>query len=129
MLVDSALVVRWSEKTEKIDVLIERHLTQLEAEVRERIMLAHISSFSALAGNPQPQAFFERLFESVGLPFVCFFDGDHLIEKHRQFEPGLTSHDLQRAKEFFSAPSIGFRSSGSRDYCFLVFIDVVADIS
>jgi hypothetical protein len=118
MLVDSALVVRWLERTEKVGVLIDRHVTQLEAEIRERILLARVSSFTALAGDTEPQAFFEKLFADVGFPFVCFFDGNHLIEKHKQFEPGLISYGRDQAKEFFSSPSIGFRSTGSRDYSF-----------
>jgi hypothetical protein len=118
MLTDSAVVVRWSEKTHHADVLIERHITQLEGGIAERTMLTHVSSFSALDGDTSLQAFFEKLFASTGLPFFCFFDGDQLIEKHKQFEPGLISYDLGRAKEFFSAPSIGFRCTGSRDYCF-----------
>lgn len=118
MLVDSALVVRWSERTEKVDVLIDRHITQLETGIKERVLLAQVSSFTALSGDMQPQAFFERLFGDVGLPFVCFFDGDHLIELHQRFEPGLLSYGAEQAREFFSAPSFGFRSAGSRDYCF-----------
>jgi hypothetical protein len=65
-----------------------------------------------------PQAFFEKLFENTGLPFVCFFDGEHLIDKHKQVEPGLMSYESKQAQDFFSAPSIGFKSTGSRDYCF-----------
>ena len=118
MLADSALVVRWGERAEKIEVLIDRHITQLEAGIRERVLLAHLSSFTKLAGDIEPQAFFEKLFENTGLPFVCFFDGEHLIEKHKQVEPGLMSYDSKQAQEFFSAPSIGFKSTGSRDYCF-----------
>jgi hypothetical protein len=66
----------------------------------------------------QPQIFFEKLFAEAGLPFVCFFDGEHLVELHKKFEPGLMPYDSKQAKGFFSAPSIGFECSGSRDYCF-----------
>ncbi len=118
LLADSASIVRWSEKAEISDILIDRHITQLEAGIRERTMLAHVSSYSALAGDMTPQVFFERLFAKVGLPLVCFFDGEHLIEKHRQLEPNLIQYDAKRAKEFFSASSIGFSCLGSRDYCY-----------
>lgn len=118
ILVDSAWVVRWEERTEKIEVLIDRHITQLEANTRERVLLAHLSSFTRAQGDVEPQAFFEKLFQNTGLPFVCFFDGEHLIEKHKQVEPGLISYEAKRAQDFFSAPSIGFRSKGTRDYCF-----------
>jgi hypothetical protein len=120
MLVDSAAVVRWSERAGNIDAIIERHMNQLEAGIAERILLAHVSSFNAAnaaPGDAHPQTFFERLFAAVGLPFVCFLDGD-LIERHKQFEPGLGSYNLKRAEEYFSAPSFGFKCSGSRDYCF-----------
>lgn len=118
ILVDSAWVVRWAERDEKIEVLIDRHITHLADGIGERVLLAHVSSFTRLDRDMEPQAFFEKLFENTGLPFVCFFNGDHLIEKHKQFEPGLMSYDSKRADEFVSAPSIGFRSTGSRDYCF-----------
>jgi hypothetical protein len=117
-LVDSALVVRWSERTENLDLVIDRRLNALEAGITERILVAHVSSFTALSGDTGPQAFFEKLFAEVGLPFVCFFDGDHLIETHKRFDPGRISYGLDKAREFFSSPSIGFSSVGSRDYCF-----------
>ena len=118
LTVDSARIVRWSEKVENVDVLIERHITQLEAGISKRILVAQVSSFTVLSGDMQPQAFFEKLFAEAGLPFVCFFDGEHLVELHKQFEPGLMSYGRDQAKDFFSAPSVGFHSSGSRDYCF-----------
>jgi len=117
-LVDSAWIVRWSEKKEKVHVLIERHIEQLEKEISKRILVAPVSSFTALAGDMQPQAFFEKLFVDAGLPFVCFFEGEHIVELHKQFERGLTQYDRHQAAAFFSAPSIGFQSSGSRNYCF-----------
>jgi len=118
MLEDSAVVVRWSERAENVDALIERHVAQLETAIGERTMVVHLTSFTGLAGDSHPQQFFEHLFEAAGLPFVCFFDGDHLVEKHKHFEPYLVSHEITRAREFFSAPSIGFRCSGTRGYCF-----------
>jgi hypothetical protein len=118
ILIDSAAVLRWSERAEKVDVVIERHVSQLEAGIGERTLITHASSFASISGDASPQLFFEKLFASVGLPFVCFLDGGLLIEKHKQFEPSLTLYTRSRAEEFFSAPSFGFKCSGSRDYCF-----------
>ncbi len=117
MLVDAAWIVRWSEKAEKVDVLIERHVDQLEKAMSKRILVSPVSSFTAAVGDMQPQTFFENLFTEAGLPFVCFFDGDDLVELHKKFEPGLMSYDRKQANNFFSAPSIGFECPGSRNYC------------
>jgi hypothetical protein len=54
MLSDSAAVVRWSERAGDINAIIERHVNQLEAGIAERILLAHVSSFTALSGDPHP---------------------------------------------------------------------------
>jgi|HubBroStandDraft_4_1064222.scaffolds.fasta_scaffold86722_1 hypothetical protein len=118
ILVDPALVVRWEEKAEGLDAVVDRHITQLEAAIKERVLLAPISSFTGLKGDAQPRAFFENLFVDAGPPFECFFEDDQLIEKHRLLEPGLPSYGAKQAEEFFSAPSLGFRSTGSRNYCF-----------
>ncbi len=120
MLVDSALMVRWPERADSVDVLIERHIDRLAAEVRPRILLTPLNSFSSssMKDDAGQQTFFEGLFTSLGLPFVGFLEGDHLIEKHKQFDPGLPPYTRSQAEDFFSAPAIGFKSSGSRDYCF-----------
>jgi hypothetical protein len=118
MLDDLSANVRWLEKAESIDVIINRHVDQLAAEIRQRTLLTPLSSFSAIDGDVGQQAFFDRLFADLGLPFVCFLKGDHLIEKHKQLDPLFPAHDRSRAEDFFSAPSIGFTCSGSRDYCF-----------
>jgi hypothetical protein len=38
ILVDSARMVHWPEKAEKVDVLIERHVAQLEKAISKRIL-------------------------------------------------------------------------------------------
>jgi hypothetical protein len=118
ILVDPALVIRWEEDRDNVDALVNRHVLQLRASARERTLLSTINGISALSGDTNHQISFEKLLASVGLPFVCFFDGDHLLKKHKQLEPGLISDDIDRAREFFDAPSIGFKKSGSREYCF-----------
>ncbi len=118
ILEDPAHIVRWPEKAENIDVLIERHVGQLAAKVRPRTLLAPLNSFHSLQGEAGQQAFFDGLFTSLGLPFVTFLQGNHLVERHKQLDPCLPQYDRPQAEDFFSAPSIGFTSSGSRDYCF-----------
>jgi hypothetical protein len=117
MLVDDAWIVRWSEKGNKIDAQIERHVDQLEKEIGKRILVAPVNSFTSIR-DMQPQIFFDNLFTEAKLPFVGFFDSNKLVELHKQFEPGLMSYDHKQANNFFSAPSIGIECTGSRNYCF-----------
>jgi hypothetical protein len=110
-------VAQWSDRSDNVEVLVDRYLTQLEARIAERTLLTHIDSFRSARPEDSPQQFFNDLFTTL-FPFVCFFDGDHLIEEHKHVEPGLRSYDRDGARRFFCAPSIGFKVSGSREYCF-----------
>jgi hypothetical protein len=111
--------LRWAEKAAPIDVLIDKCITWLEGRVMERILVSHVSSFQTIPGDgTTPQTFLESLFPKLGLPFVSFLDDGRLIDEHKKFEPGLRSYDQVDANRFFSAPSIGFKVSGSRNYCF-----------
>jgi hypothetical protein len=114
----SAPIVRWSERIEGLDVLIDRHISRLETEICERTLVASIEEFNTIQGGTAPQDFFDQLFVKLGFPFLSFFEGDQLVEKHRQVEHGFPTYDLVIAKRFFSAPSMGFTTSGSREYCF-----------
>ena len=114
----SALIVRWSERLEPLDTVVERHFSLLESEIQERTLVTSIEEFNTIQGGSTPQDFFDQLFAKLGFPFVSFFEGDLLIQKHRRVEPGLPAYDLVGAKRFFSAPSMGFKASGSREYCF-----------
>jgi hypothetical protein len=93
---------------------VDKHLTQLQTSAKPRIAISPLNSFSTQPGQ-SAGASFERIFSEINAPFVCYFDDDSLVEKYKQFEPGLNSRDI--AKEFFCAPSIGFSVSGSRNYC------------
>jgi len=109
----------WSERSEPLDVLIDRYFNSLEKEIVERTLLTRVSSFSSVSSDSDPQGFFQRLFSALALPFVSFFDDDyHLVEKHKRFEPRLLSYDPAAATRFFTAPSLGYKASGSRVYCF-----------
>jgi hypothetical protein len=108
---------KWSDRTEKASVLIDRCITGLETEIRERTLLTEINSFTSADFGKPPQMFFEELFADLGLPFVCFFEGEHLIDKHKVLEPRLRSYGQTEAKDFFLAPSMGHTTFGSRDYC------------
>jgi hypothetical protein len=113
------IALGWPQRSEKIDTLINACLSKLEMGIRERILLSHVSSFKSIReDSTSPQKFFDDLFKTLGFPFVCFFDDDHLIIEHKRFEPGLRSYDQLDATRFFSAPSIGFKVSGTRNYCF-----------
>jgi hypothetical protein len=113
-----ALIVRWAERTEPIETMIDRHISKLEDEIRERTLVSSIEAFNARDGYAGLQQFFDQLFAQLEHPFVAFVDDNHLIEKYKQREPGLATYDLATAKRFFSAPAIGFTTSGSTEYCF-----------
>ncbi len=115
---DLAVHPKWTDRAEKVDVLADHYISAFEAQIHDRVLLSHICSFTSARPVESPRERFEDLFAALGFPFVCFFDGDELIEKHKRFEPGLRSYSRDHAKEFFCAPSIGFSSTGSRGYCF-----------
>ncbi len=117
LLGGSSLAVTWSERADGIDAVINRHFSLLETEIEERTLVVHIDTFDASDGDSSTQQFFDQLFVRLGFRFVSFFEGADLIEKHKQLERGLPTYDLPIAKRFFSAPSMGFTASGSREYC------------
>jgi len=114
---DLAFYPQWSDRSERVEILISRYVEGLLGQIRERTLLTSINSFASAHLNESLQTSFDNLIEALGFPFVSFFDGEPLIEKHRLIEPGLPAYDQAGAKQFFCAPSIGFRSSGSRAYC------------
>ena len=118
VLQEKALALNWSDRSETVPALVERCVGRLESEIQERTLVTRINTITWLdtdAGKQQP--FFEELFAELRFPFVCFFEGDHLIEMHKQADPGGRSYDQSDAKQFFSAPSFGFTFTGSRNYC------------
>lgn len=117
-LAGSSLFVKWSERTEGVDAVIDRHFARLETEFRERTLVVHMDTFNAINGNNTVQQFFDQLFAKLAVPFISFFEDADLIEKQKRLDPGLRTYDSLTAKRFFSAPSIGFTASGSREYCF-----------
>jgi hypothetical protein len=114
---DLSFMISWEERGEKADVLIERYMEWLESTVKERTLVTAITSFQTLQGSICPQSAFESLFKKLGTPFVCFFEGDHLIEKHKSLEPGHKTYCQIEANEYFCAPSVGFTTSGSQAFC------------
>jgi hypothetical protein len=111
-------IPKWSDRGDKVDVLIDRYISGLQAQIEERTLITYISAFTSSPPAGSPQGSFHDIFSALGFPFVCFFDDEQLIERHKQAEPGLKAYDQASAKQFFCAPSIGFSVSGSGDYCF-----------
>lgn len=105
---------KWAERDESIDVVTDRYFDRLESRLSDRILLSEINSFH---DSPGQQAFFDDLFSELNLPFECFLDEARLIERHREMEPGLSTYQAADSKDFFCAPSIGFRAHGSELYC------------
>jgi len=109
----------WTDRAVPLDSLLKRYVDELEGDIQKRTLITHISSFNS--GSVEvvlQQGFFEDLFAVLGMPFVVFLDGDPLIEKHRLFEPGLLIYDRVAAKNFFSASSVGYTLTGTKNYCF-----------
>lgn len=115
---EAGSTVRWEERTEALPVLVDRHVAQLQAEIEKRTLVAPISSFLPNGQTGGVQVFFDALFAKLRFPFESFIDNENLIEKHKQLEPGLPAYDQTPANRFFCAPSIGFTTRGSREYCF-----------
>jgi hypothetical protein len=109
----------WKDKDVPLDSLLKKYVDGLEADIRERALITHVSSFNSDPTEVvMQQGFFEDLFAALGAPFVVFLDGDHLIEKHELLEPGRIAYDRAAAKEFFSASSFGYTVVGTGNYCF-----------
>jgi hypothetical protein len=109
----------WTDKAVPLDSLLNQYVDRLEADILERTLITHISSFnSGPVEAVVQQSFFEDLFAALGVPFVVFLDGDHLIEKHKRLEPGLGTYDRVAAKNYFSASSLGYTVIGTKNYCF-----------
>jgi hypothetical protein len=114
---ESEFVFVWEERANGIDAVISDHLERLDNTITEKTLITEISHFNTHSGDPKK--FLENLFIKLDLPFVCFFDDDTLIKKHKELEPGLKDHTLSGAKSFFCSPSIGFTSIGSSRYVYL----------
>jgi len=109
----------WADKAKPLDVIENQYVSALEGDIRDRTLLSHISCLNSGPVEAKPQqGFFDDLFTSLGLSFACFLEGDHLIEKQKQLQPGLITYDLATAMEFFCASSIGYATTGTRNYCF-----------
>jgi len=111
----------WRDKSGRtVDTVINVHFDRLHDSLCKRTLLAEINSYKELDpnfGTKYHQEFFENLFTKLGFSFVAFFDDGHLIDKHKQAEPGLIEYGEKKAEEYFCAPSIGFATFGSEIYC------------
>lgn len=114
---ESRFVVPWTERSNSLDVLVDRYFIHLESHLKERTLLTEINSFDSMP-NENPQEFFNELFKKIGLPFAAFFEGSHLDDLHKKLEPHLKSYTSDQAKRFFCAPSMGFTVFGSETYCY-----------
>lgn len=114
-----AILPSWADRTAPVDDVQNKYVSVLEHDIQERTLLAGLSSFNTSSADVErQQGFFEDLFTALAVPFVSFLDGEHLTEKHKMLEPGLKTYDIAATKRFFSAPSLGYTVSGSRNYCF-----------
>ena len=108
--------IPWDKRSNDVDSLIDEYLDKLDSLQKERTLIVTINSFNTDYANQQ--VFFDQLFKKLEFPFSCYLDDALLIEKHKILEPHLAKYDLNYAKKFFCAPSLGFTTFGSSTYCF-----------
>ena len=119
LLDDFYFNIPWDKKSNGVDSLIDEYLDNLENLQKQRTLIVEINSFNSDSANQaKQQAFFEQLFGELGFAFSCYLDETQFIDKYRSLRPGLTNYDLESAKKFFCAPSLGFTTFGSSTYCF-----------
>jgi hypothetical protein len=115
--------IPWKDKGTSFDDLCNQYLTRLDNLKKERVLLTQISSFKdigmSLNGSEAKtsQTFFIELFKKINIPYLPFFDGNHLIKLHKEIEPNLSSYDIGKAKYLFQPPSFGYKTFGSEMYC------------
>ncbi len=115
----------WSRKPAKLEEALEYFFEWIKDSIKERTLLTQISSFKAPSGGGSEEDyqavenFFEQLFQKLGTPSVAFVDQEALMEKYKQMQPGLLNYTKEHCQQYFYAPSIGFRVSGSESYCYL----------
>jgi hypothetical protein len=113
-----AIVPHWIDKELPLDTLEDHFVSGLETDIQERTLISALNSLNPdRAGSPLQQPFFEDLFRTLNIPLVSFV-GDELVDSHKQREPALKTYDLETAKKFFSAPSLGCTLVGTESYCF-----------
>jgi hypothetical protein len=112
---ENDFVVPWNKKSQGIDALIDEYLDRLETFQSNRTLLVNINSFNDDSSNSQ--GFIDQLFQKLNFPFVAFIEESQLIEKLKKIKPSQRKYELEDAKNFFYAPSIGFTIIGSSNYC------------
>jgi hypothetical protein len=112
-----AIRPQWADKGMPFGALEDKYVSGLETDIQERTLISPINSLNPdQLGMDQQQNFFADLFQTLTVPLVIFLDD--LVEKHKQREPGLKTYELDTAKKFFSAPSLGCTTTGTETYCF-----------
>lgn len=113
-----ASLPQWADRESSLDMVEDRYVSGLETDIQERMLLSPINSLNSDPRSVErQQQFFDDLFRALDVPFVGFLE-THLIEKHKQYERGLLTYELDAAKSFFSAPSLGYTIVGTHNYCF-----------
>lgn len=108
---------KWSERSEDIDIVIDRYLRRLESQQKDRILVTQIDYYNSGHGGYDLQNFFEELLKEIQPSYLTYFNDSHLLELFKKAEPYLKEYSIEDAKKYFNAPSIGFRSFGSEVYC------------
>jgi len=117
LFANRAILPHWTDKGMAFGALEDKYVSGLETDIQERTLISPINSLNPdHRGINGHQNFFEDLFQALPIPLVPFLDD--LIEKHKRLEPGLRTYELDTAKKFLSAPSLGCTTTGTETYCF-----------
>jgi hypothetical protein len=109
--------VDWKDKTMSKDALFEKYLPMIDNSISKRILVTEINSFDT-CGN-DAGTFFRELFVKLNQPFQIFFEQPSLIPEYQKWEPHQKTYTEEEAKQFFSAPSIAFETTGTSTYSYL----------
>lgn len=103
----------WQYKKLGIDGLIDIKIREI-FNINEKKLLSPIKFFRG--NNDEIQAFFDKLFAELDLPFSAYIKDENIIDKHKEIEPGYKSYDLKSSRTFFQMPSIAYSVLGSDMY-------------
>lgn len=106
--------IPWAERDNSEESLIQDYFERLKSFLKSNTLIVEISSFNG--GSYEIQCFFDNLFKELNYPFRAYIDSVKICQEHKKLE-SLAEYDLEKAKNYFSSPSIGFTVYGSSLYC------------
>ncbi len=99
---------------ESFEYLVEEYSERLKSQLTEKTLIIEINSFRG--NNYEIQSFFDHIFKELNYPFSAFIDDTAILQFYKK-HVALDEYKLERAKDYFCSPSIGFTVYGSQKYC------------